>query len=84
MADLTLMDLSSRGTPKMAAKKKNWIKSGDKHPGLFKEKAERAGKTTREFAAEHEHDSGKLGQEARFADNAMRAGHKARQKKLYK
>lgn len=57
----------------------NWIKKGaSKHHGLFKEKAERAGKTTREFAAEHEHDKGKIGREARFAINAMGAAKKRR------
>lgn len=57
----------------------NWIKKGaSKHPGLFKEKAERAGKTTREFAAEHLHSPGKLGKEARFAENAMGAAKKRR------
>lgn len=50
----------------------NWIKKGaSKHPGLFKKKAEAAGETTREFAREHAHDKGKLGKEARFAENAM-------------
>lgn len=50
----------------------NWIKRGaSKHPGLFAEKAARAGKTTREYAQEKAHAPGKLGQEARFAKNAM-------------
>lgn len=57
----------------------DWIKKGAaKHPGLFKKKAERAGKTTREFAQEHKGDSGKLGKEARFAINAMGAAKKSR------
>lgn len=57
----------------------NWIKKGaSKHPGLFKEKAERAGKTTKEFAAEKAHAPGKLGKEARFAENAMGAARKSR------
>jgi hypothetical protein len=85
MGDSTLIDLSSRSGPSMAEKKKkNWIKAGDKHPGMFADKAKRAGKSTSEFASEHQHDSGKLGQEARFAENAMRAGHKARRERLYK
>lgn len=55
----------------------DWIKRGaSKHPGLFKKKAEKAGKTTRQFAQEHKGDSGKLGQEARFAINAMGAAKK--------
>lgn len=54
----------------------DWIKKGDKHKGLFKEKAERAGKTTREFAAEKKDAGGKLGKEANFALNAMGAAKK--------
>lgn len=62
----------------------DWIKKGaSKHPGLFRRKAEAAGKTTREFAAEHKGDSGKLGKEARFAINAMGAAKKTRRKTLY-
>ncbi len=57
----------------------NWIKKGDKHPGLFKEKAEKAGMTTREYAAKEAHAPGKLGKEARFAKNAMSVQpHKSR------
>ena len=54
-------------------KKKNWIKGAVKpaNKGKFKAKAEAAGETTREFASEHKGDSGKLGQEARFAENVM-------------
>lgn len=46
---------------------KKWIKGAIKHPGVFKEAAERAGKSTHEFAEEHKHDSGKLGSRARLA-----------------
>lgn len=57
----------------------DWIKKGgSKHPGLFKEKAERAGKTTKEYAAEKASAPGKLGKEARFAENAMGAARKSR------
>lgn len=57
----------------------DWIKKGaSKHPGLFAEKAARAGKTTRQFAAENATAPGKLGQEARFAKNAMGAARKSR------
>ncbi len=57
----------------------DWIKKGaSKHPGLFAEKAKRAGKTTREFAAEKASAPGKLGKEARFAENAMGAARKSR------
>ena len=66
------------------AKKKNWIKKGaSKHPGLFAEKAKRAGKTTREYAEEEKHAGGTLGKEANFALNAMGAASKSRRRKLY-
>lgn len=48
---------------------KHWIQNAIKHPGAFKEAAERAGKSTREFAEEHKHSKGKLG-----APRALRAG----------
>ena len=70
----------------MAEKKKNWIKkaTAGSH-GQFKAKAEKAGKTTKEFAAEHSGDSGKTGQQARLANNLMGMGRKPsdRQKRLY-
>jgi hypothetical protein len=50
--------------------------------GQFKAKAQRAGKSTAAFAAEHEHDSGKTGQQARLAEVGMHANHK-RHKALY-
>lgn len=57
----------------------DWIKKGaGEHKGLFKKKAEAAGKTTREYAAEKKSTPGKLGQEARFAENAMGAARKSR------
>lgn len=59
-------------------KKSKWIKAGDKHPGLFAEKAKRAGETTREYAKQEAHAPGKLGKEARFAENAMGAGKRRR------
>lgn len=40
-------------------------KSG--HKGIFKAAAKRAGKSTKEFAEEHKHDSGKLGKRSRLA-----------------
>ncbi len=57
---------------KMASPKK-WMqkvsKSIDKsgHKGIFSEAAKKAGKSTREFAEEHKHDSGKIGKRARLA-----------------
>ena len=35
--------------------------------GVFKAAAERAGKSTHEFAEEHKHSSGKIGKRARLA-----------------
>ena len=79
MPSTTLADLTSR----TMAGKKNWIKKGaSKHPGLFAEKAARAGESTREYAEEKKHAGGKLGKEANFAINAMGAGKK-RKHRLY-
>lgn len=38
------------------------------HKGIFSAAAHRAGKSTSEFAREHEHDKGKLGKRARLAE----------------
>jgi hypothetical protein len=43
------------------------------HKGIFKAAAQRAGKSTAEFASEHEHDSGKLGKRARLAQAFAKA-----------
>jgi hypothetical protein len=43
------------------------IKSAIKHPGALTKKAHAAGMSPMAFAREHEHDSGKTGQQARFA-----------------
>lgn len=61
--------------------KKKWIKEAinPKHKGEFAAKAEKAGKSTKEFAAEHEHDSGKLGAQARLAKTLM-GMHKGKSK----
>ncbi len=62
----------------------DWIKKGaSKHPGRFAAKAERAGKTTREYAQEKKHAGGTIGKEANFALNAMGAAKKAHKSKLY-
>ncbi len=50
---------------------KKWIAGAIKRPGAFKAKAEHAGKTTREFASEHDSDSGRLGKQARLAETLM-------------
>jgi hypothetical protein len=52
---------------------KNWMQSVSKnikakgHSGVFREAAERAGKSTHEYAEEKKHASGKTGQRARLA-----------------
>lgn len=57
----------------------DWIKKGaSKHPGAFSAKAKKAGETTREFAKDKADAPGKLGQQARFAENAMGASRKSR------
>lgn len=54
------------------AKKKKWIKKAlEGAHGQFKEKAEKAGKSTKEFAKEHSGDSGKIGKQARLAKTLM-------------
>lgn len=64
--------------------KKKWIKGALKNAhGQFREKAERAGKTTREFASEHADDSGKLGKQARLAKTLMGISHKKMRHKMY-
>lgn len=54
----------------MAAK--NWIKKAIKKPGSFSTAAKRAGKSTAEFAEEHDDNSGKLGKRARLAETLMK------------
>jgi hypothetical protein len=77
MPSLTIADLATRDRPVAEKKKKKWIQKGaSKHPGLFAEKAKRAGETTREYAAQEKHAGGKLGKEANFALNAMGAAKK--------
>lgn len=54
--------------------KKHWMKKAFANAhGQFKEKAEAAGKSTREYAAEKAGDPGKLGKEARLAEAGMKA-----------
>lgn len=63
-------------------KKKNWIKGAVGKPGAFKAKAEAAGKSTAEFAAEKADAPGKLGKEARLAETLSGLRHK-QASKLY-
>ena len=56
---------------------RDWIASATSNShGQFRKKAEKAGKTTREFAAEHDGDSGRTGQQARLAETLMGMSHK--------
>lgn len=59
-----------------------WIAGATKNAhGQFAAKAKAAGKSTAEFAREHEHDSGETGKQARLAETLMGMHHKAN--KLY-
>lgn len=63
------------------AEKKRWIKKAtDNSHGQFRAKAEKAGETTREFAAQHAGDKGKLGKQARLAETLMGMSHKHKSK----
>jgi len=53
-------------------KSKKWIAGATANShGQFRKKAEAAGESTRQFAAEHAGDSGKTGEQARLAQNLM-------------
>lgn len=65
---------------------KKWIKAATSNAhGQFKAKAEAAGKTTKEFAAEKADAPGKLGKEARLAGTlmGMRKGSREKAKSRY-
>lgn len=48
--------------------KKHWMKAAFSGAhGQFKEKAEKAGKSTDEFASAHAHSPGRIGKQARLA-----------------
>lgn len=52
----------------MGEKKKKWIKGATENAhGQFHAKAEAAGESTGAYARKHEHDSGRLGKQARLA-----------------
>jgi hypothetical protein len=54
-------------------KKRKWIGGATENShGQFREKAERAGKSTAAYAREHEDDPGKLGKQARLAETLMK------------
>ncbi len=48
-----------------------WIQTAIHHHGVFRKAAKAAGKTTEEYAREHEHASGVLGHRARLALTLM-------------
>lgn len=76
MAHPTIADLASR-TSTVAEKRKKWISKAIKpsHKGEFRAKAEAAGKSTREYAAEKASAGGTLGKEARLAETLMGMNH---------
>ena len=72
----------------MAEKKRKWIKKAlEGAHGQFRAKAEHAGETTRQFAKEHAHDSGKTGKQARLAEALMgmhkKTSGKSMRRKMY-
>lgn len=62
------------------AKPKKWISKAipKSHEGKFSAKAEAAGETTREYAAEKAGAPGKLGKEARLATTLMGMNKKSK------
>jgi hypothetical protein len=55
---------------------KHWMKKAFANAhGQFKAKAQAAGESTHEYAEEHKHSKGKLGQQARLALAGMKAKH---------
>lgn len=75
MLSPTIADVASRTMAK------KWIQGATENAhGQFKEKAERAGQTTRQFAKLHEGDSGKTGKQARLAETLMGMSHKKKRK----
>lgn len=69
----------------MADKPHKFIKKATANAhGQFRAKAEAAGKTTREFAAEKADAPGKLGKQARLAETLMSMNKKgSRRERLY-
>jgi hypothetical protein len=57
----------------------NWIQGAIKHKGALTASAKTAGKSTYEFAEEHKHSSGKVGQRSRLA---LTLGKLRRKKKM--
>lgn len=56
---------------------KKWIKQATENShGQFRKKADSAGKSTLEYAHEHDKDGGKTGKQAVLAENLIGASHK--------
>lgn len=62
----------------------NWIQGAIKHPGAFSGAAKKAGMSTSAFAAKHAKDKGKLGKQARLAQELASFSHKRRKKAIVK
>lgn len=85
MVSPSLLD-ATRGKPMAEKAKRKWIKKATAGAhGQFAARAAKAGETTREFAAEHAGDSGRLGKQARLAKAlmGMHRGAKHIRSKLY-
>lgn len=67
--------MSSHGTTR---KKKHWMQTAVKHPGIEKRAAAKAGESTHEYLEEHKHSPGKAGERARLGltFESMRHKHK--------
>jgi hypothetical protein len=53
----------------------HWIEHAIKHHGAFKAEAEKAGKSTKAYAEEKQHEGGVLGHRARLAMTLMHMHH---------
>lgn len=59
----------------MATKQHKWIAGAIEHHGVFRAAAEKAGKSTREYAMEHKNSPGTIGKRARLALTLMKLSH---------
>jgi hypothetical protein len=67
------------------ARKHKFIKQATANAhGQFRAKAQAAGKSTAEFAREHEHSPGKLGKQARLAETLMKVSRHHHSRDRYK
>jgi hypothetical protein len=86
MSSLNLVELTSRTKAKpMAERKKKWVQKAvpEDRKGVFKEKAERAGMSTRAYAEKEKNAPGALGKEARLAETLMGMSKKRRLRDHY-